>query len=46
MRFLPAVTALFLTTALLQGCATPGRMPAVPVELQGKAVIPGLTEVR
>ena len=38
-------TLLFLAAAL-QGCATPGRVPAVPAELQGKAVIPGLSEVR
>jgi hypothetical protein len=31
---------------LLQGCATPGRLPAVPVEMQGQAVIPGVSEVR
>jgi hypothetical protein len=42
-RILPTI---FLVGAMLQGCATPSRLPAVPSELQGKAVIPGLSEVR
>ena len=46
MRFRLIVSALFLAVAVLQGCATPPRLPAVPVELQGRAVIPGLAEVR
>ena len=46
MKVRLVVPALFLVTAVLQGCATPGRLPAVPSELQGKAVIPGLAEVR
>ena len=41
-----AVSAVFLVTAVLQGCATPGRLPAVPSDLQGQAVIPGLSDVR
>jgi hypothetical protein len=40
------VPAFLLLTALLQGCAGPGRLPAVPSELQGRVVIPGLSEVR
>ena len=40
------LTALLLMTAVLQGCATPGRLPAVPPELQGKVVVPGLSDVR
>ena len=41
-----AVSAVLLVTAVLQGCATPGRLPAVPSDLQGQAVIPGLSDVR
>ena len=41
-----AVPAVFLLTVVLQGCAGPSRLPAVPSELQGKAAIPGLSGVR
>jgi hypothetical protein len=44
LRFVAVI--LVLVTATLQGCAGPNRLPAVPPELQGKAVIPGLPEVR
>ena len=40
------VSFLFLLTAVFQGCAGPGRLPAVPLELQGKVVVSGLGEVR
>jgi len=40
------VPALFLLTALLQGCAGPQRLSAVPAELQGRAVVPGVPGVR
>lgn len=31
---------------MLQGCAGPGRLPAVPLELQGNVFIAGVSEVR
>lgn len=37
---------LLLLTALLQGCAEPDRLPAVPPELQGRVVVPGVPGVR
>lgn len=40
------VSALFLLTVVLQGCAGPERLPAVPADQQGRAVVPGVPGVR
>ena len=46
MIFRLALIVFLLVMIVLQGCATPSRMDAVPLELQGSAVIPGLSGVR
>ena len=46
MLFRIVFSALFLVTAVLQGCAAPERLPALPLELQGRAVVPGVPGVR
>ena len=46
MTFRLMGAVLILLTAVLQGCAGPQRLPAVPLELQDQVVVPGLEEVR
>lgn len=40
------IPTFLLLSVVLQGCEPPGRIDAVPVEMQGRAVIPGVSGVR